>query len=101
MPLTPSGRKRASARYGDRDRQERAFKCLGQALIVYDAASVGQRGQLLFGMAERRFPQPWIVEEHNACFIVKDATGQALGISISRRSSVGAQRMSALRQLRS
>ena len=27
----------------------------------------------------RRFPPPWIVEEHNsACFIVKDATGQAL-----------------------
>jgi hypothetical protein len=28
----------------------------------------------------RRFLPPWIVEEHNdACFIVKDATGQALG----------------------
>jgi len=28
----------------------------------------------------RRFPPPWIVEEHNdACFIVKDVTGQALG----------------------
>ena len=27
----------------------------------------------------RRFPPPWIVEEHNdACFAVKDATGQAL-----------------------
>jgi hypothetical protein len=26
----------------------------------------------------RRFPPPWIVEENNnACFIVKDATGQA------------------------
>jgi hypothetical protein len=26
----------------------------------------------------RRFPPPWIVDEHNnACFIVKDATGQA------------------------
>jgi hypothetical protein len=52
--------------------------------------------------AARRFPPPWIVEEHkDACFIVKDATGQALGFSISRRSSVGARRMSALRQLRS
>ena len=30
--------------------------------------------------AARRFPPPWIVEEHNdACFIVRDATGQALG----------------------
>jgi hypothetical protein len=27
----------------------------------------------------RRFPIPWTVEEHNAaCFIVKDASGQAL-----------------------
>ena len=27
-----------------------------------------------------RFPPPWTIEEHNnACFIVKDATGQALG----------------------
>jgi len=28
----------------------------------------------------RRFPPPWTIEEHNdACFIVRDATGQALG----------------------
>ncbi len=28
----------------------------------------------------RRFPPPWMVEEHNdACFIVRDANGQALG----------------------
>jgi hypothetical protein len=28
----------------------------------------------------RRFPPPWTIEEHNnACFIVKDASGQALG----------------------
>lgn len=28
----------------------------------------------------RRFPPPWSVEEYNdACFIVKDADGQALG----------------------
>jgi len=27
---------------------------------------------------DRRFPPPWIVEEHNnACLVVKDATGQA------------------------
>ena len=31
-------------------------------------------------MAEpsRRFPPPWTVDETDACFIVKDATGQAL-----------------------
>jgi hypothetical protein len=28
----------------------------------------------------RRFPPPWTIEENNdACFIAKDATGQALG----------------------
>ena len=30
-------------------------------------------------MRPRRFPPPWTVEEHNnACFIIRDATGQAL-----------------------
>jgi hypothetical protein len=27
----------------------------------------------------RRFPPPWSVEETDACFIVRDANGQALG----------------------
>ena len=31
-------------------------------------------------MPARRFPPPWIVEEHNAAyFIVRDNTGHALG----------------------
>ena len=31
-------------------------------------------------MTPHRSPPPWMVEEHNdACFIVRDATGQALG----------------------
>jgi hypothetical protein len=31
-------------------------------------------------MTPRRFPPPWAIEEHNqACYIVKDAGGQALG----------------------
>jgi hypothetical protein len=30
--------------------------------------------------AARRFPPPWTLEENNnACFIVRDSTGQALG----------------------
>ena len=29
-------------------------------------------------MTERRFPPPWSAEDHLACFIVKDSTGQAL-----------------------
>jgi hypothetical protein len=30
------------------------------------------------GRAERRFPPPWSVEETDACFIARDAKGQAL-----------------------
>jgi hypothetical protein len=31
-------------------------------------------------MTDRRFPPPWSIEEaNNACFIVRDSTGQALG----------------------
>jgi hypothetical protein len=29
-------------------------------------------------IAQRRFPPPWSVEERPACFIVSDASGQAL-----------------------
>jgi hypothetical protein len=30
-------------------------------------------------MTPRRFPPPWSVEEQAACFVVRDASGQALG----------------------
>jgi hypothetical protein len=29
-------------------------------------------------MTNRRFPPPWTVEEGEACFVVRDAGGQAL-----------------------
>ncbi len=29
-------------------------------------------------LVSRRFPPPWSVEETDACFIVRDASGQAL-----------------------
>jgi hypothetical protein len=29
--------------------------------------------------SNRRFPPPWTVEELDACFIVKDSSGQKLG----------------------
>ena len=46
-------------------------------------------------MTARRFPPPWIVEEHNdACFIVKDAIGQALGYLYLRKSRSGERRPS-------
>jgi len=28
---------------------------------------------------QRRFPPPWSIEELEACFVVKDASGQKLG----------------------
>ena len=43
-------------------------------------------------MSPRRFPSPWIVEEHNdACFIVNDATGQALAYFYFERSPLSRQ----------
>ena len=30
-------------------------------------------------MSGRGFPSPWTVEDQDACFIVRDANGQALG----------------------
>jgi hypothetical protein len=37
-------------------------------------------GVIILQPSSRRFPPPWTLDEHNdACFIVKDATGQALG----------------------
>jgi hypothetical protein len=30
-------------------------------------------------MPSRRFPAPWSVEELDACFVVKDSSGQKLG----------------------
>jgi hypothetical protein len=29
-------------------------------------------------MPPRRFPPPWVVEETDACFVVRDTNGQAL-----------------------
>jgi hypothetical protein len=36
-------------------------------------------GQVYRRHGRRRFPPPWSVEETDACFIVRDASGQALG----------------------
>jgi len=38
-------------------------------------------------MAPRRFPPPWSVEETDACFIVRDANGQALAYTKSQRQT--------------
>ena len=42
--------------------------------MVKPCASVDQMPS-----AQRRFPPPWSVEENAESFVVKDATGQALG----------------------
>ena len=39
-------------------------------------------------MTPRRFPPPWTVEELDACFVVRDHSGQKLALSISRTSRV-------------
>ena len=36
-------------------------------------------GRMPAEMTERRFPPPWTLDEHDECFIVRDANGQALG----------------------
>jgi hypothetical protein len=42
------------------------------------APAVRRRRGLELRGASRRFPRPWIAEETEACFIVRDANGQAL-----------------------
>jgi hypothetical protein len=38
-------------------------------------------------MTERRFPSPWIVEEQDACFVVRDHNGHRCGQTAARRIS--------------
>ena len=43
----------------------------------------------------RRFPPPWsVVEENNACFIVKDHAGQALAYVYFEDEPAGGRRQS-------
>jgi hypothetical protein len=39
-------------------------------------------------MPERHFPEPWFVEELDACFVVKDLNGQALAYMYFEKESV-------------
>jgi hypothetical protein len=39
-------------------------------------------------MPARRFPPPWLIDEHAESFIVKNATGQALRYFFDRRSTL-------------
>ena len=54
--------------------------CCGTATASDRTAPILSDLQQFDLLRDCRFPPPWIVEEHNnACFIVRDATGQALG----------------------
>ena len=44
-------------------------------MAVWRSQRVADFGLVLMS---RRFPPPWTVEETDACFIVRDANGQAL-----------------------
>ena len=73
-PLKRRRRARSRRRAAARERQapvERPAPPLAWP-VVHSAA-----GPPLAFLA-RRFPPPWIVEETDACFIVRDANGQAL-----------------------
>jgi hypothetical protein len=47
-------------------------------------------------MPPRRFPPPWTIDETVECFIVRDATGQALGYFYFHggKSTSGTKRLS-------
>jgi hypothetical protein len=53
-----------------------------------------QRGRKLDSAMpqQRRFPPPWTAEEADACFIVRDANGQALAYVYFEESRGGARR---------
>jgi hypothetical protein len=52
-------------------------------------------------MSGRGFPSPWTVDEdHNACFIVRDANGQALGYFLSKKILGDDQRASCSPKMR-
>jgi hypothetical protein len=47
-------------------------------MVVRQLFPAAMRAALGLGMTARRFPPPWSVDEQQACFIVRDANGQAL-----------------------
>jgi hypothetical protein len=72
---------------GDRNRQLRLhFRGVGAArppktkIVLSHTSGTTCRAYRRSMPAARRFPPPWTLDEQNdACFIVRDATGQALG----------------------
>jgi hypothetical protein len=46
--------------------------------VLAAGAACRRRYDLSFMPSPRRFPPPWSVDEQEACFILRDANGQAL-----------------------
>ena len=55
-----------------------AARLAGGRMVVRQLFPAAMRAALGLGMTARRFPPPWSVDEQQACFIVRDANGQAL-----------------------
>jgi hypothetical protein len=47
-------------------------------MLVLDRRTSSANGAIIAHALPRRFPPPWMIEERQSCFIVKDGNGQAL-----------------------
>jgi hypothetical protein len=66
---------------------ERRADVLGWIGLILDRVGNGRPGRGSFLVSPRRFPPPWSVEETDACFIVRNADGQALAYTKSQRQT--------------
>ena len=73
---------------------QQRIRLIAAALLRHGILTGDQIGVMVPPM-ERRFPPPWTVEQQEACFVVRDANGQALGyFYFSRTSRDGDRRQS-------
>jgi len=56
--------------------------------VLAAGAACRRRYDLSFMPSSRRVPPPWLVDEQEACFIVRDANGQALAVENSPSHSL-------------
>jgi len=87
-PKTARGRSRADCnsttadnrRTNDRDRRLGNFprECATDSCPAHGARSLGMGAVAAAQMTARRFPPPWSIDELEACFVVRDHSGQAL-----------------------
>jgi hypothetical protein len=70
--------RRAAAKLPTKDEAHRIATQLAKPLELLDAGALVPT-QSPPEVTARRFPPPWTAEELDACFVVRDANGQALG----------------------